>query len=151
MNLGLQLPDGGFKIVEALERMAATEIEKVEFFSDRINRIDRIKIGEIEEPLDVGDFNRRAAATKIGANPVGLGFAGGDKHLSAAEAKALDGADKSLLPTMIGPPDWIITCLWHPTDVPAPQRRPPEAGQPSTMNPYLVSGSKLANRCPRAE
>jgi hypothetical protein len=74
----LQLLDGGFKIVEALERMATAEVEEVEVFFDRINRIYRIEIGEVEKPLDVSDFNGRAAAAEIGADPVGLGFACGD-------------------------------------------------------------------------
>ena len=97
MNLGLQLPDGGFKIVEALERMAATEIEKVEFFSDRINRIDRIKI---EEALDVVDFNRRTVLAEIRLNPPLLGFAGRYKRLATTKTKSLYRPDKPLLPTM---------------------------------------------------
>ena len=58
--------------------MVPSEVKEMEIFFDRINRIYRIEIGEVEEPLDIGDFNGWAAAAKIGADPVGLGFACGD-------------------------------------------------------------------------
>ena len=50
----LYLPDGSFKVFNSLQRMAAAEVEEMEVFFDRINRIYRIKI---EEALDVGDFD----------------------------------------------------------------------------------------------
>ena len=73
--------------------MAAAEVEEVEWFLDRINRIYRIEIGEVEEPFDIGDFDWWAAVAEIGADPVGFGFASGDYNFSMAEAEALDGAD----------------------------------------------------------
>ena len=45
--------------------MATAEIEEVEVFFDRINRIYRIEIGEVEETFDIGDFNLRAKLAKI--------------------------------------------------------------------------------------
>ena len=151
MNLSSQLPDGGFKIVESLERMTAAEIDEAEVCFDRINRIYRIEIGEVEKPLDVGEFDGRAAATEVGANPLRLSFARRNKRLSAAEAETFNRPCKNFLPTMIGPADRIVTRLRHPSDVPAPQRRPPEARQPSAMNPDFVGRTKLADRSPRAE
>lgn len=60
---------------------------------DRIYRIYRIEIGEVEEPFDIGDEDGRAAVAEVGADPVGFGFACRDKGLGAAEAETLDGAD----------------------------------------------------------
>ena len=147
----MQLPNGRLEIVEALERMATSEIEEVEVFLDRINRIYRIEIGEVEKPLDVGDFNGRAAATEVGANPLRLSFARRNKRLGAAKEETFNRPDQPLLPAMILEPHGIITRFRHPTDIPPPQRRPPEARQPSAMNPDFVGRTKLADRSPRAE
>jgi hypothetical protein len=59
------LPDGSFEIFDALKGMAAAEVEEVEVFFDRINRIYKITVVEFKEPLDVDDLDRRAAAAKI--------------------------------------------------------------------------------------
>ena len=56
--------------------MATAEVEEVEVFFDRINRIYRIEIGEVEETFDIGDFNLRAKLAKIGLYPDLLRFAG---------------------------------------------------------------------------
>ena len=94
---------------------------------DRINRIYRI---ELEESLDVGDFNWRAVIPEIIMYPTFLRLACRDKSLGAAEAKALNGANKSLLPTMISAADWIVAALRHPMDVSAPKGSPPKARLP---------------------
>ena len=61
----MYLPDGSFEILDTFQGMAAAEVEEVEVFFDRINRIYRIESVEVKEPLDVGDFDGWAAAAKI--------------------------------------------------------------------------------------
>lgn len=57
---------------------------------------------------------------EVGTNPVSFGFAGGYESLCAAEAEALDWADKRLLPAMIGASDWVVAALWHPMNISTP-------------------------------
>ena len=107
--------------------MAAAEVEEVEGLLDRINRICRI---ELEKALDVSSDDGWAAIAEVGTNPIGFGRAGGDKNLCAAEAKALDRADKPLLPTMIPAADGVVAAFWHPVDVLTPEGGPPKARHP---------------------
>lgn len=130
--------------------MAAAEVEEVEWFLDRINRIYRIEIGEVEEPFDIGDEDGWAAGAEIGADPVCFGFACRDKSLCAAEADTLNWTDQSFLPTMIGASDWVVAALRNPMDVLPPERGPPEARHPRAMYPDLISGTKLIDACPCA-
>ena len=59
------LPDGSFEILDAFQWVPAAEVEKVEVFFDRINRIYKIKIAEFKEALDVGEFDGWAAVVEI--------------------------------------------------------------------------------------
>ena len=61
----MYLPDGSFEIFDALKRVSAAEVEEVEVFFDRINRIYKIKIAEFKEPLDVSEGDGWAAAAEI--------------------------------------------------------------------------------------
>ena len=88
------------------------------------------RLGEGEEALDVGDDDGGAAIAEVGADPVGFSLTGSDKNLCAAEAKALDGSNKSFLPTVISAADWIIATFRNPMYILAPKRRPPKAGLP---------------------
>ena len=88
---------------------------------------------------------------EVGLNPAFLCFAGGDNGFCSAEAEALDGANKSFLPTVICAADWVVTALRNPVDVLTPKSSPPEARLPGTMHPDFVSGAKLFDTCPGAE
>ena len=126
--------------------MAAAEVKEVDGLLDRINKIYRI---ELEEAFDVGDFNRQTLIAEVEADPIDFGRACGNKSLGAAEAKALDGANKRFLPSVIFQADWIVAALRHPMDVSAPERRPPKAGLPGAMNPHFIRRSQLAHLRPR--
>ena len=128
--------------------MAAAEVEEVEGLLDRINRIYRI---ELEEAFDVSDNDWGAMSAEVGADPVGFGSACGDKSLCAAEAKALDGSDKRLLPAVIPAADGIVAALRHPMDIPTPQRRPPKAGLPGTVDPDFIRRPQPADASPSRE
>ena len=93
----VKLGYGFLQEFQALQRMAATEVEEVEGLLDRINRIYRI---ELEEAFDVGDDDWRTAVAEVGADPVGFSRTCGDKSLGAAEAETLNRSNKPLLPTM---------------------------------------------------
>ena len=67
---------------------------------------------------------------EVGLYPAFLCFAGGDKGLGAAEAKAFYWADKNLLPTMICAADGVVAAFWNPVNVLTPERSPPEARHP---------------------
>ena len=115
--------------------MAAAEVEEMKIFFDRINRIYRIKI---EEALDVGDFDWWAALAEIRLDPPLLRLACRDDPVAPPKAPSLYRPDKPLLPAMVPKPHWIIARLRHPVDIPSPQRRPPEARQPSAVNPHFI-------------
>ena len=110
--------------------MVTTEVEEVDGLFDRINRIYRIEIGEAEEAFDVGYFDWRATLTKIRLYPALLRLAGGDNGLCSAEAKALDGADQGLLPTVICAADRVVATFRDPMDVLTPERSPPKTRHP---------------------
>ena len=134
---------------ETFEGMAAAEVEEVEGLLDRINRIYRI---ELEEAFDVGDDDWGGATiAEVGADPIGFGRACRDKGLCSAEAEALDGADKPLLPAMVPAADGIIAAFRHPTDIPAPQRSPPKAGLPGAVNPDFICRPDSAHARPCRE
>lgn len=67
--------------------MAATEIEEVEVFFDRLNSIGRITI---EKEFDVGVTDRRTTLAKIILNPPLLSFAHCDDCLYATKSAIMD-------------------------------------------------------------
>ena len=83
--------------------------------------------------------------------PTFLCIAGGDKRLCAAEAEALDGADKPFLPAMILATNRIVATLRHPMDIPTPERGPPKAGLPGAVDPDLIRRPQPADASPSSE
>ena len=77
--------------------MATAEVEEMEVFFDRINRIYKIRIVEFKEPLDVGDFDGWAAAAEIRLDPDLLGFASCDHSIRPAQKITLNRRNKFLL------------------------------------------------------
>ena len=73
--------------------MSAAKVEEVEWFLDRINRIYRIEIGEVEKPFDVSNFNGWAVVAEVGANPVGFCRAGSDNLVRFAKEVAFNRRD----------------------------------------------------------
>ena len=134
--------DGSFKILDALQRVAAAEIEEMEGLFDRINRIYKIKIVEYKEALDVGEFDGWAAAAKVGADPPRLGFACGDKRLCTAKEEALDRPGKGFLPAMIPKPYRVVICMCHPDKTLPKFQYPPARTEhqrrPGGMNPDFI-------------
>lgn len=120
--------DGSLKAIQTLKRMLTTEIKQMQraIFGQGIH----FRIWQAEESFNVSHFDRRASFAEIRLDPPLLRLASSDKSLDSAEAKALNGSDKSLLPTMISAADWIVAALRHPMDIPAPKGRPPKAGLP---------------------
>ena len=106
---------------------------------------------EVEEAFDVGDDDWGAMAADVGADPVGFGRACGDKGLGTAEAEALDGSDKPLLPAMVPSADGIVAALRHPTDIPAPKGRPPKAWLPGAVYPDFIRRPQPADASPSRE
>ena len=103
----------------------------------------------VKKPLYIRHLNRRTPLPQILLDPPLLRLACRNDLRAPPQKEPLNRPDKPLLPPMEPEPHRIIARLRHPSDIPPPDCCPPQAWQPSTVNPHFVRRAQLAHLRPR--